>query len=173
MADRHDRLSRRFFVWCDRRVVSPCRMDWFKLQRFEKVFNASSTRIVTKKGVKWVSGRCDIQENSAVGKNMWLHRLENSQFYPLSQSIPKEALFKTWTRVLIVLTGRLHSKSYFHSTVMWKISASRGKSCLCQHFWISKYLIPFETTTAVLLKVNSDVKRKYTRTFITHLDAWN
>lgn len=30
------------------------RMDWFKLQRFEKVFNASSTRIVTKKGVKWV-----------------------------------------------------------------------------------------------------------------------
>lgn len=28
------------------------RMDWFKLQRFEKVFNASSTRIVTKRGVK-------------------------------------------------------------------------------------------------------------------------
>lgn len=36
----------------------PRRMDWFKLQRFEKVFNASSTRIVTKKGVKWVTGGC-------------------------------------------------------------------------------------------------------------------
>lgn len=39
----------------DERSVSPRRMDWFKLQRFEKVFNASSTRIVTKKGVKWVT----------------------------------------------------------------------------------------------------------------------
>uniref|UniRef100_A0A3B4TXJ6 Metallophosphoesterase 1 n=1 Tax=Seriola dumerili TaxID=41447 RepID=A0A3B4TXJ6_SERDU len=29
-------------------------MDWFKLQRFEKVFNASSTRIVTKKGVNFL-----------------------------------------------------------------------------------------------------------------------
>uniref|UniRef100_A0A3Q2NXB5 Metallophosphoesterase 1 n=1 Tax=Fundulus heteroclitus TaxID=8078 RepID=A0A3Q2NXB5_FUNHE len=36
-------------------------MDWFKLQRFEKVFNASSTRIVTKKGVNFrpfVRSRC-------------------------------------------------------------------------------------------------------------------
>ncbi|KAF7646647.1 hypothetical protein LDENG_00184240 [Lucifuga dentata] len=30
------------------------RMDWFKLQRFEKVFNASSTRIVSKKGVNFL-----------------------------------------------------------------------------------------------------------------------
>uniref|UniRef100_A0A3Q3JZW9 Metallophosphoesterase 1 n=1 Tax=Monopterus albus TaxID=43700 RepID=A0A3Q3JZW9_MONAL len=29
-------------------------MDWFKLQRFEKVFNASSTRIVTRKGVNFL-----------------------------------------------------------------------------------------------------------------------
>uniref|UniRef100_A0A668A6V3 Metallophosphoesterase 1 n=1 Tax=Myripristis murdjan TaxID=586833 RepID=A0A668A6V3_9TELE len=29
-------------------------MDWFKLQRFEKVFNATSTRIVTKKGVNFL-----------------------------------------------------------------------------------------------------------------------
>ncbi|XP_054914236.1 metallophosphoesterase 1 [Poeciliopsis prolifica] len=29
-------------------------MDWFKLQRFEKVFNASSTRIVTKRGVNFL-----------------------------------------------------------------------------------------------------------------------
>uniref|UniRef100_A0A3P8X5N3 Metallophosphoesterase 1 n=1 Tax=Cynoglossus semilaevis TaxID=244447 RepID=A0A3P8X5N3_CYNSE len=29
-------------------------MDWFKLQRFEKVFNASTTRIVTKKGVNFL-----------------------------------------------------------------------------------------------------------------------
>ncbi|KAM8838246.1 metallophosphoesterase 1 [Synchiropus picturatus] len=29
-------------------------MDWFKLQRFEKVFNASSTRIVTKNGVNFL-----------------------------------------------------------------------------------------------------------------------
>ncbi|XP_072296797.1 metallophosphoesterase 1 [Eucyclogobius newberryi] len=29
-------------------------MDWFKLQRFEKVFNASSTRMVTKKGVNFL-----------------------------------------------------------------------------------------------------------------------
>uniref|UniRef100_A0A1A8FM99 Metallophosphoesterase 1 n=1 Tax=Nothobranchius korthausae TaxID=1143690 RepID=A0A1A8FM99_9TELE len=29
-------------------------MDWFKLQRFEKVFNASSTRIVTTKGVNFL-----------------------------------------------------------------------------------------------------------------------
>ncbi|XP_061587767.1 metallophosphoesterase 1 [Cololabis saira] len=29
-------------------------MDWFKLQRFEKVFNASSTRIITKKGVNFL-----------------------------------------------------------------------------------------------------------------------
>lgn len=41
-----------FLLRCNECVVSPCRMDWFKLQRFEKVFNASSTRIVTKKGVK-------------------------------------------------------------------------------------------------------------------------
>ncbi|XP_061775605.1 metallophosphoesterase 1 [Nerophis ophidion] len=29
-------------------------MDWFKLQRFEKVFNASSTRIVTKNGINFL-----------------------------------------------------------------------------------------------------------------------
>ncbi|XP_068605214.1 metallophosphoesterase 1 [Brachionichthys hirsutus] len=29
-------------------------MDWFKLQRFEKVFNASSTRIITKKGANFL-----------------------------------------------------------------------------------------------------------------------
>ncbi|KAJ8011058.1 hypothetical protein DPEC_G00054250 [Dallia pectoralis] len=29
-------------------------MDWFKLQRFEKVFNATSTRMVTKKGVNFL-----------------------------------------------------------------------------------------------------------------------
>ncbi|XP_037537794.1 metallophosphoesterase 1 [Nematolebias whitei] len=29
-------------------------MDWFKLQRFEKVFNASSTRMVTKRGVNFL-----------------------------------------------------------------------------------------------------------------------
>lgn len=29
-------------------------MDWYKLQRFEKVFNASSTRIVTKKGINFL-----------------------------------------------------------------------------------------------------------------------
>lgn len=29
-------------------------MDWFKLQRFEKVFNATSTRIVTSKGVNFL-----------------------------------------------------------------------------------------------------------------------
>lgn len=30
------------------------RMDLFRLQRFEKVFNVTSARVVTKKGVKWV-----------------------------------------------------------------------------------------------------------------------
>ncbi|XP_010902705.2 metallophosphoesterase 1 isoform X2 [Esox lucius] len=29
-------------------------MDWFKLQRFEKVFNATSTRMITKKGVNFL-----------------------------------------------------------------------------------------------------------------------
>ena len=28
-------------------------MDWSKLQRFEKVFNSTTTRILTKKGIKW------------------------------------------------------------------------------------------------------------------------
>ncbi|KAG7251025.1 hypothetical protein CRUP_032538 [Coryphaenoides rupestris] len=42
-------LSRDMYCMC---VFS--RMDWSKLQRFEKVFNSTSTRILTKKGINFL-----------------------------------------------------------------------------------------------------------------------
>lgn len=112
--DRRGRPSSRFSLPCDERLVSPCRMDWFKLQRFEKVFNASSTRIVTKKGVKWVMAHttCD----AAAG--MWLSGLEGHGLNPLSQSVPKknqqdDAL--NWSRDLKYLQISTIKEVYFHT----------------------------------------------------------
>ncbi|MEQ2210621.1 Metallophosphoesterase 1, partial [Xenoophorus captivus] len=47
-------------------------MDWFKLQRFEKVFNASSTRIVTKKGVKILALVSLLSDGRQLGGDGWM-----------------------------------------------------------------------------------------------------
>lgn len=84
-------------------AVSPCRMDWFKLQRFEKVFNASSTRIVTRKGVKWVTG--GRSRTSATG--MWLSRPEGHRF---SHQIQK----CFWTRsIMLLFAVKINSDALF------------------------------------------------------------
>lgn len=90
--DMSHRLSSRFFFY-DNHAVSPCRMDWFKLQRFEKVFNASSTRIVTRKGVKWVTGGSTDRMTCATAARMWLSRMESYRFsFWVSQKQAQESL---------------------------------------------------------------------------------
>uniref|UniRef100_A0A3Q2NWU1 Metallophosphoesterase 1 n=1 Tax=Fundulus heteroclitus TaxID=8078 RepID=A0A3Q2NWU1_FUNHE len=59
-------------------------MDWFKLQRFEKVFNASSTRIVTKKGAGW--GSVFALESTCAGEALFIDKKHVSNFRPFVRS---------------------------------------------------------------------------------------
>uniref|UniRef100_A0A3Q0T2P7 Metallophosphoesterase 1 n=1 Tax=Amphilophus citrinellus TaxID=61819 RepID=A0A3Q0T2P7_AMPCI len=83
-------------------------MDWFKLQRFEKVFNASSTRIVTKKGV-----------NFLLVNSVALH----GDGCPICQSVEKE---------LIKLSRDLNC-SLQHADFSY-VHVSLTVSCVLQHY---------------------------------------
>uniref|UniRef100_A0A3Q0SXL3 Metallophosphoesterase 1 n=1 Tax=Amphilophus citrinellus TaxID=61819 RepID=A0A3Q0SXL3_AMPCI len=86
-------------------------MDWFKLQRFEKVFNASSTRIVTKKGV-----------NFLLVNSVALH----GDGCPICQSVEKE---------LIKLSRDLNCSLQLHcAEVQTNVHVSLTVSCVLQHY---------------------------------------
>ncbi|CAB1349715.1 unnamed protein product [Coregonus sp. 'balchen'] len=80
-------------------------MNWYKLERFKRVFNVTSARIVTKNGVSFVlvnsmamhGDRCPICEH-----------VEN-KLYSLSQAINCSVQLFWWFPPRLILSGHTHS----------------------------------------------------------------
>ncbi|XP_052318866.1 metallophosphoesterase 1-like isoform X4 [Oncorhynchus keta] len=81
-------------------------MDWFKLQRFEKAFNTTSTRMVTKKGVNFLL----VNSVALHGDGCPICQSVEKQLYTLSRNLNCSLLqLLQWFKPRLVLSGHTHS----------------------------------------------------------------
>ncbi|KAG2458533.1 MPPE1 Metallophosphoesterase, partial [Polypterus senegalus] len=129
-------------------------MNWFKLQRFEKVFNVTSARIVTKKGVKISDAECTGEDAATLEERNLVFK---QQYDSLSLVASHKLLW--WFQPRLILSGHTHSAcEKLHSGKFLEISVpsfswrNRNNpsfilgSISSYNFTLSKCFLPREST---------------------------